>query len=184
MLVCVLTIGSVARSIFTGPRVNDGIQVWTLVSISRLQWPPASQPGCLILANLVLNLAAKESTGLFRKYIGMLDVAASFWNAARKDNSVLVVCIDLCAQWTAMARHRSQFVWWVGRGWSMSIWFAAIWWQSKADLDWTSWRYRRLFVVFSRYTYMNTLTRVRWLSETMSKCSSTRTQVLQPEYDQ
>ncbi|RLN98676.1 hypothetical protein BBJ28_00017541 [Nothophytophthora sp. Chile5] len=74
---------------------------------------------------------ALESTGLLRKYVGVLDTALSFWqsggrNEGQSDRQFVFLGRPLW-NYRAMALHRSQFVW-----------------------------YRRLFVVFSRYTFINT----------------------------
>lgn len=92
-----------------------------------------------------------ESTNMFRKYIGPLDIlfciATSMWlwiyvNCNRKDLSAggwrhslsgknrFLLCLNdrPVLTYQAMMAHASQFVW-----------------------------YRRLFVIFSRYTYVNTL---------------------------
>uniref|UniRef100_A0AAV1UXZ9 N-acetylglucosaminylphosphatidylinositol deacetylase n=1 Tax=Peronospora matthiolae TaxID=2874970 RepID=A0AAV1UXZ9_9STRA len=74
---------------------------------------------------------ALESTNLVRKYIGILDTVLSLWLSRQREETqeerqVVVVCRPWW-NYKAMALHRSQFVW-----------------------------YRRLFVVFSRYTFVNT----------------------------
>ncbi|CAM9672437.1 unnamed protein product [Discosporangium mesarthrocarpum] len=68
------------------------------------------------------------STNLLRKYSGLLDLLWSWTWVARPPQGALFVNLDPRVAWAAMAAHRSQFVW-----------------------------YRRLFVVFSRYAYINTL---------------------------
>ena len=74
---------------------------------------------------------ALESTNLVRKYIGILDTVLSLWlSRQREDTQEERQVVFVCRPWwnyKAMALHRSQFVW-----------------------------YRRLFVVFSRYTFVNT----------------------------
>uniref|UniRef100_M4BVJ8 N-acetylglucosaminylphosphatidylinositol deacetylase n=1 Tax=Hyaloperonospora arabidopsidis (strain Emoy2) TaxID=559515 RepID=M4BVJ8_HYAAE len=74
---------------------------------------------------------ALESTNLVRKYIGILDTVLSMWlSRQREDTQEERQFVFVCRPWwnyKAMALHRSQFVW-----------------------------YRRLFVVFSRYTFVNT----------------------------
>jgi N-acetylglucosaminylphosphatidylinositol deacetylase len=80
-----------------------------------------------------LDLWELTSTSLMRKYIGILDMPLSFmevWLSAR-DMRCLLVSADPFSSYWAMKAHASQFVW-----------------------------YRRLFVVFSRYAYMNSLTKV------------------------
>ncbi|KAE8901949.1 hypothetical protein PF003_g13876 [Phytophthora fragariae] len=76
---------------------------------------------------------ALESTNILRKYAGLLDAPLSYWLSRRKEEEneneerqFVFVCRP---QWNynAMALHQSQFVW-----------------------------YRRLFVAFSRYTFINT----------------------------
>lgn len=63
-----------------------------------------------------------ETTGIIRKYLGMIDSAIS------SKNDYVFLNISPLIAWKAMALHQSQFVW-----------------------------YRKLFVVFSRYAYLNTL---------------------------
>ncbi|EGZ14271.1 hypothetical protein PHYSODRAFT_510798, partial [Phytophthora sojae] len=71
-------------------------------------------------------------TNILRKYVGLLDAALSYWLARRKEDEkeeerqFVFVCKPRW-NYNAMALHRSQFVW-----------------------------YRRLFVAFSRYTFINT----------------------------
>lgn len=69
-----------------------------------------------------------QSTGLLRKYIGAADIVLS-WCLLRQHAMAMAVCLDPRPVWTAMAAHRTQLVW-----------------------------YRRLFIVFSRYVYVNTFT--------------------------
>lgn len=72
------------------------------------------------------------SAGLLRKFMGVLDAPLSMREAAAAPDSV--VCYravsPMCIM-GAMGKHRSQWVW-----------------------------FRKLFVVFSRYTYVNTLQRM------------------------
>ncbi|CAI5745892.1 unnamed protein product [Peronospora destructor] len=71
---------------------------------------------------------ALESTTLLRKYVGLLDTALSFWlSRQREDERQFVFVFRPMWNYNAMALHQSQFVW-----------------------------YRRLFVAFSRYTFINT----------------------------
>ncbi|KAG7387354.1 N-acetylglucosaminyl-phosphatidylinositol de-N-acetylase [Phytophthora pseudosyringae] len=74
---------------------------------------------------------ALDSTNILRKYTGLLDTALSFWLTRRKDaeqeESQFVFVFRPRWNYNAMALHQSQFVW-----------------------------YRRLFVAFSRYTFINT----------------------------
>lgn len=74
---------------------------------------------------------ALESTNILRKYVGLLDTAASFWLSRQNRNGQheMHFVFVFRPQWNynAMALHQSQFVW-----------------------------YRRLFVAFSRYTFINT----------------------------
>lgn len=87
---------------------------------------------------------ALESTGILRKYIGVLDAALSFWQAGRQgatpSDSAFVFCCRPAWNYRAMALHRSQFVW-----------------------------YRRLFVVFSRYTFVNTFQPIHVNDERVKK---------------
>ncbi|KAG7394937.1 N-acetylglucosaminyl-phosphatidylinositol de-N-acetylase [Phytophthora boehmeriae] len=71
-----------------------------------------------------------ESTSLVRKYVGILDTALSYWQSGRdnkQDERQFVFVFRPRWNYNAMAMHQSQFVW-----------------------------YRRLFVAFSRYTFINT----------------------------
>ncbi|KAL4111690.1 hypothetical protein PRIC1_003368 [Phytophthora ramorum] len=74
---------------------------------------------------------ALESTNILRKYVGLLDTALSYWLSRRqdgeKDERQFVFLGHPLWNYNAMALHQSQFVW-----------------------------YRRLFVAFSRYTFINT----------------------------
>ncbi|RMX69042.1 hypothetical protein DD238_005459 [Peronospora effusa] len=71
---------------------------------------------------------ALESTKILRKYVGLLDTALSFWlSRQREDERQFVFVFKPLWNYNAMALHQSQFVW-----------------------------YRRLFVAFSRYTFINT----------------------------
>lgn len=87
---------------------------------------------------------ALESTGILRKYIGVLDAALSFWLSGRQgetpDDSAFVFCFRPAWNYRAMALHRSQFVW-----------------------------YRRLFVAFSRYTFVNTFQPIRVADDSAKK---------------
>ena len=82
-------------------------------------------------AEKVVRGWALESTNIVRKYIGILDTVPSLWltrpsEDAQQDRQFVFVFRPWW-NYNAMALHQSQFVW-----------------------------YRRLFVVFSRYTYVNT----------------------------
>ncbi|RLN80022.1 hypothetical protein BBO99_00004818 [Phytophthora kernoviae] len=71
-----------------------------------------------------------ESTSLVRKYVGILDTALSYWLSRQdgeQDERQFVFVFRPRWNYNAMAMHQSQFVW-----------------------------YRRLFVAFSRYTFINT----------------------------
>ncbi|KAL3658071.1 hypothetical protein V7S43_016915 [Phytophthora oleae] len=74
---------------------------------------------------------ALESTNILRKYVGVLDTALSFWLSRKKEEeleeSQFVFVFRPRWNYNAMALHQSQFLW-----------------------------YRRLFVAFSRYTFINT----------------------------
>ncbi|KAL8010704.1 putative deacetylase LmbE-like domain superfamily [Plasmopara halstedii] len=69
---------------------------------------------------------ALQSTNILRKYLGVLDMALSYWES-RGTKQHFVFVFRPRWNYNAMALHRSQFVW-----------------------------YRRLFVIFSRYTFINT----------------------------
>uniref|UniRef100_K3XAK4 N-acetylglucosaminylphosphatidylinositol deacetylase n=1 Tax=Globisporangium ultimum (strain ATCC 200006 / CBS 805.95 / DAOM BR144) TaxID=431595 RepID=K3XAK4_GLOUD len=77
---------------------------------------------------------ALESTNIVRKYIGVLDAIVSAWatrpccRGSATSDAAFVFLFKPWWNYHAMALHASQFVW-----------------------------YRRLFVVFSRYTFVNTL---------------------------
>jgi N-acetylglucosaminylphosphatidylinositol deacetylase len=78
------------------------------------------------------------STPLWRKYAGLADALWSWRDEAQSartsNGDASVHLVTSFAPWLshrAMAAHRSQFVW-----------------------------YRRLFVLFSRYTFFNTLQRI------------------------
>ncbi|KAF5828924.1 putative deacetylase LmbE-like domain-containing protein [Dunaliella salina] len=75
-----------------------------------------------------LTVFTLETTSLVRKYMGFLDVFASRVYAQRSRMCLLVVNPQPSKGMLAMMQHRSQLVW-----------------------------YRWLFIVLSRYTYMNTL---------------------------
>ncbi|CAI5732130.1 unnamed protein product [Hyaloperonospora brassicae] len=82
-------------------------------------------------AEKVVRGWALESTNIVRKYIGILDAVPSLWltrqtEDAQQDRQFVFVFRPWW-NYNAMALHQSQFVW-----------------------------YRRLFVVFSRYTFVNT----------------------------
>ena len=67
------------------------------------------------------------STNIFRKYIGILDLLFALLEAWLL-NKLLFLNFDLRRNYTSMMAHHSQFVW-----------------------------FRHLFVLFSRYTFINTL---------------------------
>ncbi len=74
---------------------------------------------------------ALKSESLLRKYIGYLDLPLTMYN--KKENNMLFVN-SMREAWQgngAMLKHRSQLVW-----------------------------FRRLYIVFSRYMYMNVLWRI------------------------
>ncbi|CAM9996538.1 unnamed protein product, partial [Hapterophycus canaliculatus] len=74
---------------------------------------------------------ALETTGMLRKYLGVLDMPWSLATSCRPPLGAFFSNFRAGIAWAAMAAHRSQFVW-----------------------------YRRLFVVFSRYAYVNTFKRI------------------------
>ncbi|RHX96847.1 hypothetical protein DYB25_010098 [Aphanomyces astaci] len=78
-----------------------------------------------------VNAYALESTPMWRKYIGALDVIFT-----EPSEAAQFVSFTPWENYNAMALHHSQFVW-----------------------------FRRLFVIFSRYTYINTFTQLRSASE-------------------
>lgn len=68
-----------------------------------------------------------ESTNLWRKYLGVLDIGMSVLQARCDHEMVAVVNTQPWRVYLAMAAHYTQFVW-----------------------------YRRLFICFSRFTFINT----------------------------
>jgi N-acetylglucosaminylphosphatidylinositol deacetylase len=76
----------------------------------------------------IITVLLLQSTGLLRKYIGAADIVLS-WCLLKQHDMAIAVCLDPRPVWAAMAAHRTQLVW-----------------------------YRRLFIVFSRYVYVNTFT--------------------------
>ncbi|CCI49896.1 unnamed protein product [Albugo candida] len=89
---------------------------------------------------------ALKSTNLARKYIGVLDVAIlriqQILSTKKSGLSDELAMFTWRPWWNyqLMAIHASQFVW-----------------------------YRRLFVIFSRYTYLNTFEEIRWRSKLNKK---------------
>lgn len=89
---------------------------------------------------------ALKSTNLARKYIGVLDVAIlriqQILSTKKSGLSDELAMFTWRPWWNyqLMAIHASQFVW-----------------------------YRRLFVIFSRYTYLNTFEEIRWRSKLNEK---------------
>ena len=97
--------------------------------------PPGTTPPPAVVHVFVL-----DSVGLLPKFSGGLGaLLVGLWLLARKRSSargvvpdtVVLCCLDRSLQRRAMAAHASQLVW-----------------------------FRHLFVAFSRYGYVNTLTRV------------------------
>ncbi|PKU69295.1 N-acetylglucosaminyl-phosphatidylinositol de-N-acetylase isoform X1 [Dendrobium catenatum] len=91
---------------------------------------------CMLLReNLEMNIEAWEliSTNIFRKYIGPVDIWSSI-SSALSDHSGSICCLpnqNPLKCYQAMAEHYSQWVW-----------------------------FRKLFVLLSRYTYVNTVRRI------------------------
>lgn len=86
-----------------------------------------------------VKLYELNSTNIIRKFIGVFDIFLSFILLSIRDscchfnrsNDVIVVCnFNAAETYLAMSEHASQFVW-----------------------------YRKLFVIFSSYTYVNTFRR-------------------------
>ena len=73
-----------------------------------------------------------QSTGLFRKYLGLFDVLTSLLSDHGGEDHQCMCSFSPWVNYRAMQAHASQFVW-----------------------------YRRLFVIFSRYTFVNNLTKLR-----------------------
>ncbi|XP_031493553.1 uncharacterized protein LOC116259782 isoform X2 [Nymphaea colorata] len=90
----------------------------------------------LMMSNLQSDIEAWElvSTNIARKYCGPVDVWWSIFESyfCQKEEICFLPNKSPCLSANAMAQHSSQWVW-----------------------------FRRLFVVFSRYTYMNTLRKIR-----------------------
>ncbi len=78
-----------------------------------------------------LDAYALVTTGMLRKYSGMLDMPWSLATSYGPPLGAFFSSFSARVAWAAMAAHRSQFVW-----------------------------YRRLFVIFSRYAYVNTFKRM------------------------
>lgn len=78
-----------------------------------------------------LEAYALVTTGMLRKYSGMLDMPWSLATSYAPPLGAFFSSFSAKIAWASMAAHRSQFVW-----------------------------YRRLFVIFSRYAYVNTFTRM------------------------
>lgn len=72
-----------------------------------------------------------ESTGLLRKYLGFFDVLMSLLADHGEEDHQCLCSLSPWVNYRAMQAHASQFVW-----------------------------YRRLFIIFSRYTFVNNLNRV------------------------
>lgn len=72
------------------------------------------------------------TTGMLRKYSGVLDMPWSLATSYGPPLGAFFSSFSARIVWTAMAAHHSQFVW-----------------------------YRRLFVIFSRYAYVNTFKRMQ-----------------------
>lgn len=79
-----------------------------------------------------IKISPQETTSLFRKYLGPLDIILSSIMGNNKNLHVLRTGQNgPRLAWNALQRHESQFVW-----------------------------YRKLFIVTSRYVYTNTLIEV------------------------
>ncbi|CAN0239261.1 unnamed protein product, partial [Ascophyllum nodosum] len=81
--------------------------------------------------NKPVDAYALEDTWTLRKYMGLLDLPWSCVEANSPPLGAFFLNFNIMTAWRAMASHRSQFVW-----------------------------YRRLFVIFSRYVYMNNFKRL------------------------
>ena len=79
-----------------------------------------------------LDAFALSTTGIIRKYFGLLDLPLSLALSYPPPLGATFLSFDARTAWRAMTAHRSQFVW-----------------------------YRRLFVIFSRYVYVNTFRRMQ-----------------------
>ncbi|CAA0372409.1 unnamed protein product [Arabidopsis thaliana] len=79
------------------------------------------------------NVKAWElvSLNIFRKYCGPVDIWLSILSAKRHPSKVIIINKQPWKSFKAMAQHLSQWVW-----------------------------FRKLFVLFSSYTYVNTLDRI------------------------
>ncbi|CAM9180910.1 unnamed protein product [Choristocarpus tenellus] len=78
-----------------------------------------------------ISVLVLVTTNLLRKYCGLLDLPWSWMSTQASHQGEFFGNFDVGTVWGAMAAHRSQFVW-----------------------------YRRLFIVFSRYAYVNTFVRL------------------------
>ena len=98
-----------------------------------------------------------QSLNLLRKYSGPLDIFLSFWSdynevsipimgyASWQAGGIPCLWKSWCVLWRAMNAHKSQFVW-----------------------------YRRLFVVFSSYTYVNYVQSLRYESKILKDSNEKR----------
>lgn len=112
----------------------------------------------------------QASTGTLRKFMGILDILLSMVEAILMPSQLVChVAVSPLQIVRAMAQHRSQWVWWVlalcgSNGYEST---RACMSGSMTDTKGCrvrglhARRYRKLFIVFSRYTYVNTLHRLR-----------------------
>lgn len=90
---------------------------------------------CKLARGSVQRIEAWEliSTNIFRKYIGPMDIWLSTWiqSSQQQESTYCLINGQPSRSYRAMAEHYSQWIW-----------------------------FRKLFVLFSSYTYMNTLHRI------------------------
>ena len=80
------------------------------------------------VSGLERHATAQDSTAMWRKFLGPVDIPLSIAGVMRCRRASCYIGGGPSVAWLAMKAHQSQFVW-----------------------------YRRLYVLFSRYVYVNTL---------------------------
>lgn len=86
---------------------------------------------------VVVDLYLLQTTSFLRKYIAFIDIIISWILSCVVSRRRVICCIGggPLVGWKALAAHHSQFVW-----------------------------FRKLFIIFSSYLYVNTLKKVRLLT--------------------
>lgn len=100
--------------------------------------------------------------------MGSLDIPLSLYQAAGSSNQLVChVAASPLRIVRAMARHRSQWIWWVlaSRFQHVLVQLTDEKWSTLAEASCLMivhlpCRFRKLFMAFSRYTYVNTLQRI------------------------